>query len=54
MLVRLSALMGHREIHRTGSHGISYLGFLIQFDDTFEFFYIGQKLVLYMKTEVNL
>jgi hypothetical protein len=38
MLVGLSALMRQREIHRTGSHGISYLGFLLQFAETFRFF----------------
>ena len=52
MLVGLSTLTGEREIHRTASHGISYVGFLLQFADTFRIFYIGQKLVLYMKTYV--
>jgi hypothetical protein len=52
MLVGLSALVGQREIRRTGSHGISYLGFLLQFADTFRIFYIGQILELFMKTYV--
>jgi hypothetical protein len=34
MSVRLSVLMGQREIHRTGSHGI-YLGILLQLANTF-------------------
>jgi len=32
MLVRLFALMGHREIHRTGSRGIFYLGFFFYYN----------------------
>jgi len=42
MLVGLSALMRQREIYRTGSHGI-YLGFLLQFAETFRIFFISGK-----------
>jgi hypothetical protein len=54
MLVGLSALMGQREIHRTCSHGISYVRFLLQFADTFRIFYTAQKLVCHMNTYVIL